>query len=135
MFLRRLIAALLALWLPLQFGTALAVSAPMQAAGAHRAACEQGTHADHASRHASLAQPGPAGRFAHEPGGQHAACTMADAQDAACVDCAFCFASSIALGVSAPAALRVDVSSAAVASGVERFDSLNQVPPDPPPIA
>ncbi|TXL68774.1 hypothetical protein [Zeimonas arvi] len=120
---RRLIAALIALWLPLQLGTAFAVSAPMQvAAGVGQHACHG--HDATPEGHASAAHAAPA------------ACAKADAHDAAsCVDCAFCFASSIALvlpGASVPPA---EASCSAVASRADRFDSLNQVPPDPPPIA
>lgn len=129
---RRLIAALLALWLPLQLGTAFAVSAPMQAAaGAGPHACHGRDAAPEG--HASGAHAAPA----EAPiAGALAACAKSDTHDAAnCVDCAFCFASSIALALPGASVPQAEASCSAVASRADRFDSLNQVPPDPPPIA
>lgn len=131
---RRLIAALLALWLPLQLGTAFAVSAPMQAAaGAGHHACHG--HDATPEGHASGAHVAPA--EAPVPiANALAACAEADSHDAAsCVDCAFCFASSIALVLPGASVPQAEASRSAVASRADRFDSRNQVPPDPPPIA
>ena len=127
---RRLIAALLALWLPLQLGTAFAVSAPMQAAaGAVHHPCH-GLDAAPAEAHAPI--PDSPALLAGAPTG----CGKSGSHDiASCVDCAFCFASSIALALPATSVPPAEASCATVASPADRFDSLSQVPPDPPPIA
>jgi hypothetical protein len=138
---RRLIAALLALWLPLQLGTAFAVSAPMQAAaGAGHHACHghDATPEGHASgAHVAPAEaPVPIAEAPAPISSALAACAEADSHDAAsCVDCAFCFASSIALVLPGASVPQAEASRSAVASRADRFDSRNQVPPDPPPIA
>ena len=138
---RRLIAALLALWLPLQLGTAFAVSAPMQAAaGAGHHACDghDATPDGHASGShvAPAAAPAPVADLFAPRAGADTACARAHAHDtASCVDCAFCFASSIALVLPATSVPQAEASCSAVVSRADRFDSLNQVPPDPPPIA
>jgi len=125
---RRLLAVFLALWLPLQLGTAFAVSAPMQAASAgefSHAAVMAMAHAKVDAIHAS-----------HGCADQASGCHAMPAHDpATCLKCAFCFASTVAF-IGMPGLVSgLVVNAAPVSALVATFDSVALIPPDPPPIA
>jgi len=131
---RRLLAVFLALWLPLQLGTAFAVSAPMQASSGgefSHAAAMAVAHAKVDTIHASHAS-----HASHDCADQASDCHAMPAHDpATCLKCAFCFASAVAF-IGMPGLVSVHVVSAAPASMiVATFDSVALIPPDPPPIA
>jgi len=166
--LRRLLAVALAFLLPLQLGTALAVSVPMSVQGGagsahagHLRAALQATHANagnaanathgvHATDGHALPSPHAGSAPCHQAslagdehraafdqvGGADPACSDAVEHDSlACLDCAFCLASFVALGAPEVSGLQPPASGELSASPSDRFDSRAPTPLDRPPIA
>lgn len=126
--LRRLLAVFLALWLPLQLGTAFAVSVPMQASS--------GGELPHAAAMAMAHAKADAVHPSHDCADRASDCHAMLAHDpATCLKCAFCFASAVAF-IGMPGLVSAHVVNAAPASMIiATFDSVALIPPDPPPIA
>jgi len=159
--LRRLLAVALAFLLPLQLGTALAVSLPMSLqggaglahAGHFRAAAEapsaQAVHGGHAVAGHELASSHRGGAPCHQAptdglahaaapdqGGADPGCAAAVEHDSlACLDCAFCLASFVALGAPEVSSWQAPVAGELSPSPADRFDSRAPTPLDRPPIA
>lgn len=125
--LRRLLAVFLALWLPLQLGTAFAVSAPMQAA--------TGGEFSHAAAMATAHAKADAVHASRDCADQAGDCQSPSHDSATCLKCAFCFASAVAF-IGMPELVSGYVVNGAPASMIiATFDSVALIPPDPPPIA
>jgi len=133
---RRLLAVFLALWLPLQLGTAFAVSAPMQASSGGEFSHATAMAMAHAKVDTTKVDAIHASHASHDCAGQASDCHAMPAHDpATCLKCAFCFASAVAF-IGMPDLVSVHVVNTAPASMiVATFDSVALIPPDPPPIA
>jgi len=126
----KFIAVILAIWLPLFSGNALAVSVAMQAmeGGHHPVAAQQGVHQSHgasaAQQHMHHAQPGT---NPDQP---------ADQQDSAGESCGTCHLACC--GYMAAAAIKVveaQPSDRLFTSLSSQFQSITSIPLDPPPLA
>ena len=151
---RRLLAALLALWLPVYLGSLALASESMAAAGIHGAMHAGGSGAAVAPRHAHDAMHASAAESLHEgcphaaaghhapsngwlpvePGDAASAAPLAADVEAPCSHCGVCHAFSAPIAFGAIRALPAPVSAAPSSKPAQRFSSLLLPPPDPPPI-
>jgi len=131
---RKFVAALLAIWLPLFSGSALAASVAMQAtsgdchAVAAQAHEQQMHHASTTHQHDSLHNDRAAA--SQDRAGQH------DQHNSSCKDCGVChFACSGFLATVAIDATEARLSAQAYATSSTQFQSHTPAPLDPPPLS
>ncbi|MFZ5524273.1 MAG: hypothetical protein ACOY9D_09375 [Pseudomonadota bacterium] len=132
---RKFVAALLAIWLPLFSGSALAASVQMQmtSSDCHPAAAQPNQHALHHDaplyHHASPHDDRVASNQSHAAGQQ-------DQQNSSCKDCGVChFACSGYLATAAIKATETRLSTRIYATSSTQFQSFSSAPLDPPPLA
>jgi hypothetical protein len=134
-FLKKLVAVLLAIWLPLFSGNALAASVPMQMANGncHPVVAQSNKHALH---HDTALHHQVSPHDGQTASSQSHATVQQDQQNSSCKDCSVChFACSGYLVTAAIDASEILLSSQKYHASPVLFQSYSSVPLDPPPLS